>query len=165
ENQGRFTAIESPKHAFKHSYDQMLSELPNVQSQLTESEADGLKRWAGTVNVGSAAAIVQIKGKDKNSITALTVMLLSTPATSDSDYDSAEALRDVLFKGLLGSGAAFDLVNDFFLQELERQQPILKAGGKPNPGIKKLASGTSEVSLELARPPQGLMAIYSMKLL
>lgn len=158
-------AIESPKNAFKHTYDQMLAELPNVQSQLTESDSNGLKRWGGTVQIGSAAAVIQISGKDKNSITALTVMLLSTPTTSDADYESAEALRDVLFQGLLGRGAAFGLINDFFLEELDRQQPILKAGGKPKAGVKKIAKGTSEVSLELAKAPQGLMAIYAMKLL
>lgn len=158
-------AVEPPKHAFKKTYDQMLAELPNVQNQLTESDLNGSKRWNGTVQVGSVAAIIQINGKDKNSITGLTVMLLSTPASSDADYDSAEALRDVLFQGLLGRGAAFGLINDFFVQELERQQPILLAGGTPKPGVKQLAKGTTEARLELARAPQGLMAVYAMKLL
>ena len=160
-----YAAVGSPKHAFKNTYDQMLAELPNVRSQLTESDTDGLKRWVGTVQVGSAAAVIQISGKDKNSITALTVLLLSSPSTDENDYGNAEALRDVLFQGLLGRGAAFSLVNEFFVQELERQQPILRAGGQPKRGVKKIAQGTSEVSLELSRPPQGLMAIYSMKLL
>ena len=158
-------AVDSPKHAFKYSYDQMLAELPNVQSQLTELDVSGSKRWNGTVQIGSVAAVVQIDGKDKESITGLTVMLLSTPASSDADYDRAEALRDVLFQGLLGRGTAFSVINDFFIQELERQQPILLAGGKPKPGVKNIAKGTAEARLALARAPQGLMAIYAMKLL
>lgn len=158
-------AVESPKHAFKHNLDQMLAELPYVQSQLSESGSDGLKRWSGTVQVGSAAAVVQISGKDSSTITGLTVILLSTPSTSDADYERAEALRDVLFQGLLGRGSAFSLVNDFFIDELARQQPILLAGGKPKSAAKKIAKGTSEVRLELARAPQGLAATYAMKLL
>ncbi|NMY01486.1 hypothetical protein HBO12_00860 [Pseudomonas sp. WS 5059] len=158
-------AIDSPKHAFKKSYDQMLEELPNVRSQLTETDTDGLKRWGGTVPVGSAASIVQISGKGKDAITGLTVMLLSNDSTSVSDYRNAEALRDVLFQSLVGRGAAFDLVNDFFVQELDRQQPIIRAGGKPKAGIKKIGKGTSQVSLELVSTPKGMMAIYSMKLL
>ncbi|WP_339524209.1 hypothetical protein [Pseudomonas sp. EL_65y_Pfl2_R96] len=157
--------VDSPKHAFKNTYDQLLEELPNVRSQLTETDENGMKRWGGTVPVGSAASIVQITGKGKDAITELTVMILSTPSTTDTDYDNAEALRDVLFQGLLGRGAAFDLVNDFFVEELARQQPILKAGGKPKPGVKKIARGTSQVSLELVKAPQGLMVIYSMKLI
>ncbi|MBP5056363.1 hypothetical protein [Pseudomonas chlororaphis] len=156
-------AVELPKHAFKKTYDQMLAELPNVSSQLTESDVDGLKRWVGTVPMGTASTVVQISGKDKNSITALTVMLLSSPSTTDLDYENAEALRDVLFQGLLGRGAGFDVVNDFFVQELDRQQPILRAGGVPKRGVKRIAK--VEISLELSRPPQGLMAIYAMKLL
>ncbi|WP_338508500.1 hypothetical protein [Pseudomonas poae] len=158
-------AVETPKHAFKHSLDQMLAELPNVQSQLSEAESDGLKRWSGTVQVGSAAAVVQISGKDSSTITGLTVVLLSTPSTNDADYERAETLRDVLFQGLLGRGSAFNLVNNFFVEELARQQPILLAGGKPKSTVKKIAKGTSEVRLELARAPQGLLATYAMKLL
>ncbi|APC16308.1 hypothetical protein BLL42_11425 [Pseudomonas frederiksbergensis] len=156
---------DSPKHAFKNSYDQLLEELPNVRSQLTETDTDGLKRWVGTVPVGSAASIVQISGKGKDAITELTVMLLFTATTTNADYDNAEALRDVLFQGLLGRGAAFGLVNDFWVHELARQQPIIRAGGKPKSGVKTVGKGTSQVSLELVNTPQGLMAIYSMKLL
>lgn len=158
-------AADVPKHAFKKTYDQMLAELPNVQSQLVESEVDGMKRWAGNVPVGTANALIQINGKDKNAVTGLTVMLFFTPDTQDNDFTNAEALRDVLFQGLLGRGAAFETVNDFFVKELDRQQPIIRAGGKPNRGDKKIAQGTSLVSLELVKTPQGLMAIYAMKLL
>lgn len=160
-----YAATGDPTHAFKHSYDQLLEELPHVRDQLTETDVQGMKRWSGTVPVGSAASIVQVSGKDKSSITGLTVILISTPSTSNTDYDSAEALRDVLFQGLLGKGDAFKLVDDFYVAELARQQPIIKAGGKPKRGVKKIAEGTSQVSLELVQAPQGFMAIYSVKLL
>ncbi len=154
-----------PKHAFKKTYDQILTELPNVRSQLEESDIDGMKRWMGNIPVGTASAVVQITGKNKDTINSLTVILIFTQSTKHSDYDGAEALRDVLFQGLLGRGDAFDLVNDFFESELDRQRPIIMAGGQPSLGIKKIAKGTAKVSLQLSRSPEGLIAYYSLKLL
>lgn len=158
-------AVENPKHAFKNSYDQLLEELPNVRSQMTEADSDGLKRWVGTVPIGSASSVVQVSGKGKDAITELSVILLFTTETTNADYDNAEALRDVLFQGLLGRGAAFDLLNDFWVKELARQQPIIRAGGKPKPGLKTVGNGAAQVSLQLINLPQGLMAIYATKLL
>lgn len=159
--------VEAPKHAFKNTYDQLLEELPNVRSKMEETKPadDGLKHWVGAVSIGSASSVVEISGKDKNAITKLTVTLLFDTETTDADYDNAEALRDVLFQGLLGRGAAFNLLNDFWVKELARQQPIIRAGGKPKGGTKTIGNGASEVSLELISHPGLLSAIYSMKLL
>ena len=160
-------AAEPPKHAFKNSYDQLLEELPNVRSEMEETKPadDGFKNWVGAVQVGTASSVVQITGKDKNSLTKLTVVLIFDTKTTDSDYDNAEALRDVLFQGLLGRGAAFENLNDFWVKELARQQPIIKAGGAPKRGVKTVGNGTYELSLELVSHPGNLSAIYSMKLL
>jgi hypothetical protein len=159
--------VDTPKHAFKNTYDELLEELPNVRSKMEESKPadDGLKHWVGAVPIGSASSVIEISGKDKNAITKLTVILLFDTKTTDADYDNAEALRDVLFQGLLGRGAAFSLLNDFWVKELARQQPIIRAGGTPKGGTKKIGNGTSEVSLVLISGPGVLSAIYSMKLL
>lgn len=56
-------AAESPKHAFKNSYDQLLEELPNVRSEMEETKPadDGFKNWVGAVQVGTASSVVQIR--------------------------------------------------------------------------------------------------------
>lgn len=58
-----------------------------------------------------------------------------------------------MFQGLLDKGDAFKLVDDFYVAELARQQPFIKAGGKPKRGVKTTAKGTSQVSLELVQAP------------
>ena len=157
---------EIPKHSFKKSYDEMLAELPNVRDQLSEKDlGSGMKQWVGSVPVGTAAAVVQIKGKGKESITELTLILLFSTGTKETDYANAEYLRDVLFRGLIGRRDSFDYVNDFFTQEMLRQAPIIRAGGKPKRGVKSVGYGTSELSVEISLIPQGLMALYSMRLL
>lgn len=160
-------ATDTPKHAFKNSYDQLLEELPNVRSEMEEAKptADGFKQWLGAVQVGTASSVIQIAGKDENSLTRLTVMLIFDSKTTDSDYGNAEALRDVLFQGLLGRGAAFENLNSFWVKELARQQPIIRAGGTPKRGTKIVGNGTYELSVELISHLGNLSAIYSMKLL
>ena len=156
---------EQPRHSFVRTYDQMLDELPNVKSKLVESSVDGIKRWNGSMSVGSATVAIRIRGENKNAVTALTVILLATPSTTESDYRNAEALRNVLFQGLLGGGAPLDLVNDFFVHELTRQEQILKAGGQPKRGVQRMAQGASEASLELDKVSRGFIAIYAIKML
>ena len=155
-----------PKHSFKKSYDQMLAELPNVRDQLSEKDlGSGMKRWIGAVPVGTADAVIQITGNGKENITELTVLLLFTTKTNENDYENAEYLRDVLFQGLIGRKDSFDYVNGFFTQEMQRQAPIIRAGGTPKRGVKTIGYGASELSVEISPVPQGFMALYSMRLL
>lgn len=157
-------AAEKPKHAFNTSYEQMMEELPNVKNQMRKSEVDGHVRWLGNLSLGTSAAVVQIDGwGEKDAVTGLTVLLFFNENTATQDYDRAEALRDVLIQTLIGKGEAFESVNNFFADELARQQPIILAGGTPKRGVTRKAS--LELSVEIARPPQGLMAIYNMKLI
>ncbi|WLI50631.1 hypothetical protein [Pseudomonas sp. FP833] len=157
-------ADDTSKHAFKKTYDQLLSELPNVQSQLSETSDDVEKIWVGTVPLGRAKALIKITGKNKDKLTSLSMTLVCPADAETRDYDNLEALRDVLFQGLIGSGDTFDLVNAFWAQEFRRQERILKAGGVPTRGTKKYNNGTTELSVQLSRQAQGLSSYFAIQL-
>ncbi|WP_454843803.1 hypothetical protein [Pseudomonas gorinensis] len=159
-------AGETPKNAFKRTYDQMLAELPNVRSELSEQNVgSGMKLWVGVVPIGTADAVVQIKGIGKDQITELTVLFIFSTETQDRDYENAFYLRDVLFQALIGSKDSFDYVNAFFIGETRRQRPIIRAGGTPERGVKNIGYGTAQLTVEITPTPRGLIATYSMRAL
>ncbi|MFL1478538.1 MULTISPECIES: hypothetical protein [unclassified Pseudomonas] len=154
------------EHLFERNLDQMLADLPSLYSRLSEVTLnDGTKQWNATVPVGGAKATIQYAGKDKDRITGLSVTLVFTPDAGEQDYEHVQALREVIFQEAVGDATAFREVNNFFSQEIQRQQSIILVGGKPQRVVQMFDYGTTELSVGLSSEVPGLLAYYSIRLL